>query len=165
MGNTAEKFFYQRLFIKLRPRAELRGGALFQIPSRSVSRVLSCTVIYLALTLPSRSSDINETAKRATFQAVSQSCIGRGLHGFLRRRRNGELLPRLSTLTGLRLRFISVALSLKSPSQGFLLRPALRCSDFPHGRRRPRDRITDSGLYLTLFYAFCKAFYNKCEIR
>lgn len=109
-------------FPKMQPPAQKCAGG---IPSRSVSRVLSCTVIYLAPWSPMGSSDINETAKRAALKAVSQSCIGRGLHGFLRRRRNGELLPRLSTLTNKSLRYISVALSLKSPPQGFLLRPAL----------------------------------------
>lgn len=47
----------------------------------------------------------------------------------------GELLPRLSSLTGKSRRCISVALSLKSPSPVVNRHPALRCSDFPHALR------------------------------
>ena len=52
----------------------------------------------------------------------------------------GELLPRLSTLTCRNgRRYISVALSLRSPSAAVSSYPALRCSDFPHPpkNRRP----------------------------
>ena len=45
--------------------------------------------------------------------------------------RAGELLPRLSTLTALRRRYISVALSLRSPSAAVSRYPALWSSDFP----------------------------------
>ena len=45
----------------------------------------------------------------------------------------GELLPRLSTLTYTWYRrYISVALSLRSPSAAVSRYSALRCSDFPH---------------------------------
>ena len=44
------------------------------------------------------------------------------------------------------LRSVSVALSLKSPSPDVIRRPALWCSDFPHGIT-PRDRIANSGTY------------------
>jgi len=47
----------------------------------------------------------------------------------------GELLPRLSTLTAYKRRYISVALSLGLPPPGITRHPALRSSDFP--QRRP----------------------------
>ena len=52
--------------------------------------------------------------------------------------RAGELLPRLSTLTRfLRIwRYISVALSLRSPSAAVSRYPALWGSDFPHDANR-----------------------------
>ena len=47
----------------------------------------------------------------------------------------GELLPRLSTLTHVNGRYISVALSLKLPSAAVSSYPALWSSDFPHTKR------------------------------
>ena len=47
----------------------------------------------------------------------------------------GELLPRLSTLTCRSRRYISVALSLRSPSAAVSRYPALRSPDFPHACR------------------------------
>ena len=75
---------------------------------------------------------------RTTLLTDTQSCNGWGLHGIPRYRDIGELLPRLSILTGNLLRFISVALSLKSPSPDVIRHPVLRCSDFPHGLSTPR---------------------------
>ena len=46
------------------------------------------------------------------------------------------------------LRFISVALSLKSPSPDVIRHPVLCCSDFPHDPEGPRDRITNSNPYI-----------------
>jgi len=82
--------------------------------TRSVSRVLSWTIIYLDRTLPHGSSHLLGTRRAA---AVCPSTM---LHriGFTWPRsllRAGELLPRLSTLTSRRRRYISVALSLGSP--------------------------------------------------
>ena len=64
-----------------------------------------------------------------------------GFTARLRRRDAGELLPRLSILTRKRGRFLSVALSLKSPSPGVIRRSALWCSDFPHPHFCGRDRL------------------------
>ena len=87
------------------------------------------------------------------YVANAQSCSGWGLHGIPRCRGIGELLPRLSILTGITLRFISVALSLKSPSPDVIRHPVLCCSDFPHCLKRHRDRITNSNLfYYTTFF-------------
>ena len=116
--------------------------------SLSVSRVLSCTVIYLGLSSPISSSDIHGIPPDGQpYMADTQSCSEWGLHGILRYRNIGELLPRLSILTGKTLRFISVALSLKSPSPDVIRHPVLCCSDFPHCLKRHRDRITNSNLF------------------
>ena len=47
-------------------------------------------------------------------------------------------------------RFISVALSLRSPSAAVSRYPALCCSDFPHNQRL-RNRLDNSILYNKLF--------------
>ena len=90
---------------------------------------------------------------RTALLTDTQSCSEWGLHGILCYHNIGELLPRLSILTAngqpirwafitkrlsrLR-RFISVALSLKSPSPDVIRHPVLCCSDFPHGINAPR---------------------------
>ena len=123
--------------------------------SLSVSRVLSCTVIYLGLSSPISSSDIHGIPPDGQpYVADTQSCSEWGLHGIPRYRGIGELLPRLSILTGKTLRFISVALSLKSPSPDVIRHPVLCCSDFPHCLKRHRDRITNSNLfYYSTFFS------------
>ena len=84
---------------------------------------------------------------RTALLTDAQSCSGWGLHCIPRYRGIGELLPRLSILTKRKaLRFISVALSLKSPSPDVIRHPVLCCSDFPHRLKRRRDRITNSNL-------------------
>ena len=102
---------------------------------------------------------------RTALLTDTQSCNGWGLHGIPRYRDIGELLPRLSILTetgnlllGIQgkakpfRRFISVALSLKSPSPDVIRHPVLCCSDFPHYPFGSRDRITNSNQnYYTTF--------------
>ena len=130
----------------------------------SVSRVLSCTVIYLGLPSPTSSSDIHgDPSGGQPYMTDAQSCSGWGLHGTPRYRSVGELLPRPFNLTerqavtvrlhsrrkpSCRRRYISVALSLKSPSPDVIRHPVLRCSDFPHCQKWPRDRITNSNHYI-----------------
>ena len=89
---------------------------------------------------------------RTALLTDTQSCSEWGLHGILCYHNIGELLPRLSILTANRQltneyssqkasdlrRFISVALSLKSPSPDVIRHPVLCCSDFPHGINAPR---------------------------
>ena len=77
---------------------------------------------------------------RTALLTETQSCSEWGLHGIPCYHSIGELLPRLSILTSnLRLRrFISVALSLKSPSPDVIRHPVLCCSDFPHCLLAPR---------------------------
>ena len=68
--------------------------------SLSVSRVLSCTVIYLGLSSPISSSDIHGISSDGQpYVTNTQSCSEWGLHGRPRYRGIGELLPRLSILT------------------------------------------------------------------
>ena len=52
------------------------------------------------------------------------------------------------SLQGEALRFISVALSSKSPPPDVIRHPVLCCSDFPHYPFEYRDRITNSNLLL-----------------
>ena len=93
------------------------------------------------------------------WRAVCQSCFGWGLHSQARYRAHGALLPHLSILTENR-RFISVALSLKSPSPGFLRHPVskkLGLSSLAVSLR-PRDRITIlKQVYFILFCFFCQS--------
>ena len=88
------------------------------------------------------------------YMTGTQSCSKWGLHGIPCYHSIGELLPRLSILTGKTLRFISVALSLKSPSPDVIRHFVLYCSDFPHCHKRHRDRITNSNLlYYSTFFS------------
>ncbi len=89
----------------------------------------------------------------------TQSCSEWGLHGIRCYHHIGELLPRLSILTGKTLRFISVALSLKSPSPDVIRHPVLCCSDFPHGQKTPRpyNRLK-SFFIIPLFMENCTLF-------
>ena len=101
---------------------------------------------------------------RTALLTDTQSCSEWGLHGIPCYQGIGELLPRLSILTArgklvakpfktevkpLR-RFISVALSLKSPSPDVIRHPVLCCSDFPHGllsTPRPYNKLKSYILY------------------
>ena len=119
----------------------LKKGALFKKDlSLSVSRVLSCTVIYLGLPSPISSSDVHgipsdgqpywripNLAASGVYMAYCVTTISvSSYHAF-------PSLPR-----GAAWRFISVALSLKSPSPDVIRHPVLCCSDFPHGINAPR---------------------------
>ena len=103
--------------------------------SLSVSRVLSCTVIYLDLPSPTSSSDINgipsdgqpywripNLAAGGVYMAYHVTVIS--VSSYL-------AFPSLPQKYISR-RFISVALSLKSPSPDVIRHSVLRCSDFPH---------------------------------
>ena len=98
-------------------------------------------------------------------ETVFQSCFGWGLHGTLRYRKVGGLLHRLSILTAKKRRFISVALSLKSPSPGFLRHPVskkLGLSSLTVSLR-PRDRMKNLKVKLlySLFLFLSSAYKNK----
>jgi len=87
------------------------------ITSKSVSRVLYLTVIYLDRRLLCGSSHLlgNDRAGLSVPPAVLLRIEFTGSNCS---QPIGELLPRLSTLTPLPRRYISVALFLKSPSVG-----------------------------------------------
>ena len=70
---------------------------IFKIESRSVSRVLSWTIIYLDAGLLLTLKPLFVT-RRASVQLQS-ALLRIGFTGFRRSRETGELLPRLSTLT------------------------------------------------------------------
>ena len=87
--------------------------------SKTISRVLYLTVIYLDVLLPERSSHLLRTAGQAVCPPTVLLRIEFTASDSLQPM--GELLPRLSTLTSSPQatgRYISVALFLKSPSAG-----------------------------------------------
>ena len=84
--------------------------------SKTISRVLYLTVIYLDSLLPDCSSHLPRTAGQAYCPPTVLLRIEFTASDSLQPM--GELLPRLSTLTVQVRRYISVALFLKSPSAG-----------------------------------------------
>ena len=122
-------------------KCRIRG--FFIEVSRSVSRVLSRTVIYLDAGLLPALKPLFVTRRAGVW--LQSALLRIGFTGFRRSRGIGELLPRLSTLTAngrcishhqrkilsLLRRYISVALSLRSPSAAVSRYSALRGSDFP----------------------------------
>ncbi len=92
------------------------AGDLILSTSKTVSRVLYLTVIYLDGLLPDRSSHLLRTAGQAVCPPTVLLRIEFTASDSLQPM--GELLPRLSTLTVQVRRYISVALFLKSPSAG-----------------------------------------------
>ena len=107
--------------------------------SVTVSRVLYWAIIYPGPSLPKGSSDHGKCGEQPTIPA---SCTGWGLQHGPVTRPAGELLPRLSILTG------------DSPGGLFLLHfpwsrlrrplagtPALWCPDFPHAQKGTRSPV------------------------
>ena len=84
--------------------------------SKTVSRVLYLTVIYLDVLLPTRSS--HPGSGRADLFAPIPVLLRIEFTAMDAFTPSGALLPRLSTLTSKCWRFLSVALFLKSPSAG-----------------------------------------------
>ena len=113
--------------------------------SLSVSRVLSCTVIYLGLPSPTSSSDIHgalsggqpywqapNLATGGVYMAYLVTKISVSSYlAFPSLPQMGDLNHQGKKPSRLR-RFISVALSLKSPLPDVIRHPVLCCSDFPH---------------------------------
>ena len=112
-----------------KPHYDKQCGTFLKIMSKSVSRVLYWTVIYLGCTFLHTSSHLWETPSRLNLLYTVLHRMGftrqSGLPPY------GELLPRLFTLTAKAAVYLSVALSLESPPPGFLRHYALRCPDFP----------------------------------
>ena len=115
---------------------EPEGSFQIKYTSKPISRVLSCAEIYLGRSLPKCSSRLCNTPAEQTITYCSKMTLHRV--GFTWQRsllRSGELLPRLSILTKTNRfvwRYISVALSLRSPSAAVSSYPALWSPDFPH---------------------------------
>ena len=156
---------------KLRPLSlgntaflRLKKGALFKKDlSLSISRVLSCTVIYLGLPSPISSSDIHgipsdgqpywripNLAASGVYMAYCVTTISVSSYlAFPSLPQIGDTLKmynlKIFLPSNLR-RFISVALSRRSPSPDVIRHPVLCCSDFPHNHCWFRDRITNSNL-------------------
>ena len=114
-----------------------------KIRVRSVSRVLSCTVIYLAAPSPVRSSDIHGKCRASNPMRHPPNLAPNGVCTA----RRVTAVPVSSYLPfpslQISLRSVSVALSLESPPPDVIRRSALRCSDFPHGASatRPYNRL------------------------
>ena len=117
--------------------------------SLSVSRVLSCTVIYLGLPSPASSSDIHGICRTDSPIWQTPNLAAGGVYMAYRVTAvSVSSYLAFPSLQSKALRFISVALSLKSPSPDVIRHPVLCCSDFPHDPEGPRDRITNSNPYI-----------------
>ena len=84
------------------------------------------------------SGTLERIISRRRANACSHFLHRAGFTGTSSRQDVCELLPHISTLARKNVRYISVALSLKSPSPVISRRSALRCSDFPRGACSPR---------------------------
>ncbi len=129
----------------------------------SVSRVLSCTVIYLRLPSPASSSDIHGDRRADNPVRRTPNLAAGGV--YMARRVTAAPVSSYLAFPPLRKRdslprYISVALSLKSPSPDVIRRPVLCCPDFPHGAFAPRDRkaILFSEKHYSTFFLFCRVF-------
>ena len=109
--------------------------------SKSVSRVLYWMIIYLGAAVTGRleRSTLHRNARRAAASKVHMILHRIGFTWPHNRLCAGELLPRLSTLTRVCGRYLSVALSLGSPPPDVIRYPALWCTDFP--RAEARDHL------------------------
>ncbi len=125
--------------------------------SRSISRVLSCVIIYLRPNSQMASSDILlKHSKRAVYALCFVNLASDGVYmatfvtkGTVRSYRAFPPLPKNR-------RFISVALSLRSPSPGFLRRPCsmmlgLSSLTFFHTPPRLHNRLINIVLIRALF--------------
>ena len=78
------------------------------------------------------SGTLERIISRRRANACSHFLHRAGFTGTSSRQDVCELLPHISTLARKNVRYISVALSLKSPSPDVIRHPVLCCSDFPH---------------------------------
>ena len=102
------------------------------LPSRSISRVLSRTTIYLRRTLPHGSSEHLmkvSASNRSSLSRLAPSGVYRAPRVTVRSVGSYPAFPSLQVS----LRFISVALSRESPPVGVTNHSALWGSDFPRG--------------------------------
>ena len=97
--------------------------------SRPISRVLSWVIIYLGDRLPCLSSDQTREVGGPRHTSPIRSCSEWGLPGQSAHLTAGALYRTFSPDRNRR--YVSVALSLRSPSLGVTQHPALWSSDFP----------------------------------
>ena len=115
--NCTKDLFCAIRKIKRRPLLRIPQEGPYLRASKTISRVLYLTVIYLDVLLPARSS--HPGSGRANLYAPIPVLLRIEFTASRCSHVMGELLPRLSTLTTAeRWRYISVALFLKSPSAG-----------------------------------------------
>ncbi len=120
-------------------------------------------VIYLGCQLPDTSSDHTRERSGPLHKLLYLVLLQVGFTGPGSHHPAGKLLPYLSTLTRYHRkentgRYISVALSLRSPSLGITQHLALWSSDFPR-TQSVRDHLTYSFMYV-LFYVKSVTFYS-----
>ena len=137
-----------------------RNCYLFKKASKSVSRVLSFkAIIFLGAQLPVRSSHpLKKRPADAPF-GIRSVLLRIGFTGPRSLLRAGELLPRLSILTWKNRRFISVALSLRSPSAAVSRYPAVWSSDFPQSFRFATAQFTRARIFYTKMCEMSNPFY------
>ena len=87
------------------------------------------------------SGTLERIISRRRANACSHFLHRAGFTGTSSRQDVCELLPHISTLARKNVRYISVALSLKSPSPGVTRHPVLRSSDFPRGQMPARSLV------------------------
>ena len=146
---------------KNKEKSPYLGARIQRNLSLSISRVLSCTVIYLDLSSPISSSDVNgipsdgqpywrnpNLAAGGVYMAYCVTTISVSSYlafpslphvGDTRKYTQGKKPSH-------KRRFISVALSRRSPLPDVIRHPVLCSSDFPHNHYWFRDRITNSNL-------------------
>ena len=113
----AQNNFFVQFQGKKKSLLRIPQGGPYLRTSKTISRVLYLTIIYLDVLLPERSS--HPGSGRANLNAPIPVLLRIEFTASRCSHVMGELLPRLSTLTTAeRWRYISVALFLKSPSAG-----------------------------------------------
>ena len=132
---------------------------LIKYMTEPISRVLLKAIIYLDVGLLRTLQPSFETHRANVWFQLMLHRIGFTWPWCLHHA--GELLPRLSTLTTKWWRYLSVALSLRSPSAAVSRYPALRCSDFPHSFLR--DCSARSLCYFNRSFSFCQVFSKDKE--
>lgn len=118
-------------------------------------------VIYLGCQLPDTSSDHTRERSGPLHKLLYLVLLQVGFTGPGSHHPAGKLLPYLSTLTRHHRRentgrYISVALSLRSPSLGITQHLALWSSDFPR-TQSVRDHLTYSFMYIVVLCKIVKS--------
>ena len=127
--------------------------------SKPVSRVLSCTVIYLGPASPQASSrHYRLSTEQMLRQAVPIDVASDRVYIAVQSPALWWALTSPFHPYRKNRRYISVALALESPPAAVSSCPALRCPDFPHDLKRSCYRTAYSSI---LFYTFVKRVSSK----